>query len=218
MGYYLAPSLVALRAEIDKLFPGRDKTSDGWIGDTSHQARPSDHNPDYANGGVVRAIDVDVDDLDPSRDLRAMLLAAAIKDPRVYYVITNGKIYSQTYGFAERAYTGSNGHFAHVHISIRRTAEAENDTSTWFTQLPTISLANVRQQAENGGKRVNRGVRRVQRALRAEGYAVTIDGRFGGKTKRAYAAFEKDHGFDGDGLPGLPSLRKLGAGRFKVRK
>src|SRR5690606_29069239 len=59
MSYYLAPSLVKLRDLINQNWPNRDKSSDGWIGDPSHQARKSDHNPDYSAGGVVRAIDVD---------------------------------------------------------------------------------------------------------------------------------------------------------------
>jgi peptidoglycan hydrolase-like protein with peptidoglycan-binding domain len=45
-----------------------------------------------------------------------------------------------------------------------------------------------------------------------------VDGRFGPKTKKAYAQFEKSVGGDGDGIPGLFSLTKLGEGRFRVRK
>jgi hypothetical protein len=52
----LARSLETLRHQVDQLAPNRDKDSDGWIGDTSHQARKSEHNPD-ANG-VVRALDI----------------------------------------------------------------------------------------------------------------------------------------------------------------
>ena len=46
-----------LREQIDDSFPDRDRTSDGWIGDTRHAARKSDHNPDEQ--GWVRAIDID---------------------------------------------------------------------------------------------------------------------------------------------------------------
>ncbi len=55
---YLVPSLARLRTEFNQLNPGRDKASDGWIGDAEHQANPtSDHNPDER--GAVHAIDVD---------------------------------------------------------------------------------------------------------------------------------------------------------------
>lgn len=117
MAYFLAPSLVQLRNEINAANPGRDKSSDGWIGDASHAARKSDHNPDYSAGGIVRAIDVDVDGCDPDK-----LIAVAIADPRTEYVISRGFIYERLNGFRKRKYTGSNDHSKHTHISIRTTA------------------------------------------------------------------------------------------------
>lgn len=130
--WYLAPSLVALGNEINARWPNRDTKSDGAIGDTSHQARKSDHNPDWDAGGVVRAIDVDKDGIDMSE-----LLAAAIGDHRVWYVIFDGYIYSRTYNWAKRKYDGSNAHEHHAHISIQHTRTAENDTTRWFAQKPT---------------------------------------------------------------------------------
>jgi hypothetical protein len=87
-----------------------------------------------------------------------------------------------------------------------------------YPPLPYVSLANVQAQAEKGGPRVLRGVRRVQRALNAHGADLVVDGHFGAKTKKAYAKFELQFGGNGDGIPGLFSLTKLGEGRFKVRK
>jgi hypothetical protein len=55
----LSKSAFTLRAQINAKWPKRDKSSDGWIGDVRHQAKPSDHNPDAQ--GWVRAIDVDAD-------------------------------------------------------------------------------------------------------------------------------------------------------------
>jgi len=55
----LSKAASQLREQIDDSFPDRDRTSDGWIGDTRHAARKSDHNPDAQ--GWVRAIDVDSD-------------------------------------------------------------------------------------------------------------------------------------------------------------
>src|SRR5262249_36859977 len=52
----LAKSLITLIDEVDAKYPDRDRSNDGTIGDTSHQARRSDHNPD--SEGVVRALDI----------------------------------------------------------------------------------------------------------------------------------------------------------------
>lgn len=134
MTYYLAPSLAALRDEINGRWPKRDKTSDGWIGDTSHAARPSDHNPDWTAGGVVRATDTDKDGIDVG-----VLIASVLGDPRVEYVIWDRRIASRNYVDEDgrwlwRPYDGSNPHDHHIHISIRHTTAAETDTSGWLTK------------------------------------------------------------------------------------
>lgn len=120
--WFLAPSLVLFMKSVDLNFPNRDKSSDGSIGDAAHAARQSDHNPcwDCAGylHGIVRAIDVDIDGREPGRDLRTEILNAAIGHPAVWYVISNGKIYSRTYDWRANDYKGTNGHFHHVHISI----------------------------------------------------------------------------------------------------
>lgn len=123
--FFLAQSLVGFRASINAAFPKRDISSDGWIGDASHAARVSEHNPCWTctgdQYGIVRAIDVDIDDNDPGRDIRTEVIASCIWHPAVWYVISNGKIYSRTVGFEARAYNGPNGHFHHVHVSINKT-------------------------------------------------------------------------------------------------
>lgn len=126
MTYHLAPSLVQLRAEANTVAPGRSKASDGWIGDTAHGARKSDHNPDYGAGGVVRALDLTNEGLDVDR-----LIARACADPRTAYVISRGLIYTRDNGFRPVRYAGANPHNQHVHISIRHGAEHAASTASW---------------------------------------------------------------------------------------
>jgi len=117
----LSKSAIQLREQIDDAFPGRDRTSDGWIGDTRHAARKSDHNPDAQ--GWVRAIDVD-----------QIRLAGKSGDKRIAYIIFNGKIASPRKAWRWRPYDGINKHNHHAHISF--TTKGDED-STWFN-IPMI--------------------------------------------------------------------------------
>ncbi|OIH86037.1 hypothetical protein BLJ79_04370 [Arthrobacter sp. UCD-GKA] len=117
MSYFLAQSLAQLRSQVNALWPNRDKKSDGWIGDASHNARKSDHNPDYSDGGIVRALDIDKDGIDVEA-----LLSAVVGEPRVAYVIWNRRIWTHAKGW--QPYSGANPHTGHIHVSIRHTAAA----------------------------------------------------------------------------------------------
>ena len=127
-----------LRLQIDDNYPDRDRTSDGWIGDTRHQARPSDHNPDAA--GIVRAIDIDRDlhglsKPDSMPDLADQIrLCAKSGDARIAYVIFNGKIASAKKGWSWRPYDGINKHNHHCHISF--TTKGDQDSS--FFNIPML--------------------------------------------------------------------------------
>lgn len=118
MSYYLALSLNELRDQVNERWPKRDKASDGWIGDTAHNARKSDHNPDYADGGVVRALDIDKDGIDVDE-----LLKVVVGADWVAYVIWNKRIWTHAKGW--QPYYGANLHTKHVHVSIRHTKAAE---------------------------------------------------------------------------------------------
>ena len=122
--WHLAPSLAQLRREINTRWPNRDKTSDGTIGDAAHSARASDHNPN--SRGSVNAIDIDEDGIDAWG-----LIALLVTDPRVYYVIYEGRIWQRKHGFAPRPYTGINQHRKHVHVSIIQSVAAEQNTTPW---------------------------------------------------------------------------------------
>ncbi len=129
-GWKLAPSLVDLIDEVDARWPNRKRTSDGSIGDASHSARASEHNPDRDPDamplGLVSALDITKDSAAQMEVLRLKLIA----DPRTWYVIHNGRIWSRTNGFASRAYAGSNPHTEHMHVSLMQTI-AGSRAGTW---------------------------------------------------------------------------------------
>jgi hypothetical protein len=134
---WLSKSAVQLREQIDDCFPDRDRSSDGWIGDARHAAKPSDHNP--GDTGVVRAIDVDKDlnkiktlSLDLFEQLR--LFAKADNKKRITYIIHNGKICSAKGNWKYRAYTGYNPHKAHIHISF----SPAGDQDSSFFDIPLL--------------------------------------------------------------------------------
>lgn len=150
MSYFLAASLVKLRNEVNSIWPNRSKISDGWIGDAAHNARKSDHNPDWSapgrRRGVVRALDVTTRGIDVDR-----LLRHTTNDSRVAYVIYNRRIYTHSRGWYR--YTGSNPHTNHVHISIAHTNTAENDTKTWISSVsPKTSTASSKPKPASTSK------------------------------------------------------------------
>ena len=135
----LSKSAIQLREQIDDCFPDRDRTSDGWIGDAKHAARPSDHNPDAE--GWVRAIDIDRDlsgkakpDLMPDLVDQIRLLCKSGVEKRISYIIFDGFIYSAKFRFIKRKYTGANKHTKHAHFSFKKTAD--NDGA--FFQIPML--------------------------------------------------------------------------------
>ena len=129
-----------LREQVDDSYPDRDRTSDGWIGDTRHASRPSDHNPDAE--GIVRAIDIDRDlsgkakpDFMPDLADQIRLCAKSKKDGgRVSYIIFDGRIASSKKNWAWRSYDGLNRHTKHCHISF--TKKGDHDGS--FFNIPMI--------------------------------------------------------------------------------
>ena len=139
----LSKSAVQLREQIDDSFPDRDRTSDGWIGDSRHQAKPSDHNPD-ANGWV-RAIDIDRDlykggKPDNMGDLvdQVRIACKSKSEKRISYIIFDGRICSPILNWKWRKYTGANKHTKHAHFSFKK--EADNDGA--FFQIPMLGASN----------------------------------------------------------------------------
>ena len=136
--YKLCKAGQQLREQVDDSYPDRDRTSDGWIGDTRHQARPSDHNPDAE--GIVRAIDIDRDLFgyhkpDRMPDLADQLrLCAKRGDKRISYIIFDGRIASSKRAWAWRTYDGINKHNHHCHVSFTKKGDADGS----FFNIPMI--------------------------------------------------------------------------------
>lgn len=111
---------VQLRDQVDTWFPDRcTKSPEGWLGDSRHSARKSDHNPDRF--GWVRGLDLNSrlessDSLAPY--LADQIRIAAKSDPRISYVIFNGRICSKILNWKWRKYKGINPHKKHIHISF----------------------------------------------------------------------------------------------------
>lgn len=138
---------VVLRDQINGRWPGRDKRSDGWVGDRAHQARKSsDHNPD--RNGWVHALDIDENMGKRGKwrngraarkladQLRAYAASGLPGSKRVKYVVYEGRLASGTYRSAWWKWRPGNwGHYQHIHISF--TERAQQDERLW--PLPILT-------------------------------------------------------------------------------
>lgn len=130
LDWRVANSLLTLRDQVNAKWPNRDKSNDGTIGNASHAATTSDHNPNAAD--VVTAMDITND---PAHGLVARALAetlVASRDPRIKYIISNAQIISAKVSpWIWRPYTGSNAHREHVHISVDGDPALYDDPRSW---------------------------------------------------------------------------------------
>lgn len=145
--WHLAGSLDVLRDAINVHWPARDHTSDGTIGDAAHAktGAGSDHNPWLNN--TVRALDVDVDGIDPGWLAEQLRLLGAAGDHRLAgggYVIYNRQITASDFR-RWMPYTGSDPHTSHVHISVTRAPAGYEDRGPWH-------FLDVAQQPEHPGR------------------------------------------------------------------
>lgn len=222
--WHLAPSLVRLRAEINRKWPHRDKRSDGSIGDASHSARESDHNPNRRRS--VDAIDTDKDGISPMT-----LVNACKKHPACNYVIWNRVIYSRVHGFRGHRYTGPNPHNHHIHTSVMQSVSAEQSRRGWLSSTTSSSVPATKPVNRPkytlppwpfGDKSryfspylhskppVYNTIKNVQRKLYSIGYEPgAIDGMFGPKLREQIVYFQYYNGLHQDGLIGYKTYSKL---------
>ena len=148
----LVPCLVQLRTELNELNPGRDRSSDGWIGDAAHRARSSDHNPDET-GAVpihdadkadeVHALDVDPDGL-PMDQIVAGIVARcrAGRENRLRYIIWDRQIWEASNEWRARAYNLDDPHTGHAHFSASYDSTREADTRPWLKEIELLTDAD----------------------------------------------------------------------------
>ena len=125
------PAAIAVLRQATAICPLRMKASDGLLPSKAHihQNPNSDHNTGYA-------VDLTHDKLG---GIDCFLLFQKLQaDPRVSYLIFQGKIWSKEKGL--RDYTGSNKHNKHLHISIKE--GCGDDTSPWFPWLGKPKAVN----------------------------------------------------------------------------
>lgn len=140
MAWVVVPNLDELRDQLNTRFPNRDKSSDGSIGDTSHAAASSSHNPDktgspeYRDGDSkdeVRARDIDSDLRDAGGVTMEQVTqtiitrARAGRLPHLRYWIFNGRIWHKRDNYVTRNYTGSDKHTNHAHANSDFTQAAD---------------------------------------------------------------------------------------------
>ena len=125
------PAAIAVLRQATAICPLRKKASDGLLPSAAHihQNPNSDHNTGYA-------VDLTHDKLGGIDCFS--LFQKLQEDPRVSYLIFQGKIWSREKGL--RDYTGSNKHNKHLHISIKE--GCGDDTSPWFPWLGKPKAVN----------------------------------------------------------------------------
>ncbi len=201
----VARSLLQLLKQVNQASPRRAKGSDGTIGDASHSARASDHNPDVDD--VVKAMDITHD---PAHGVDSYKLADALKaskDRRIKYIISNHRIWNPSKSSAWRSYDGKNPHTQHVHVSVLRQKALYDDVSPWKIGAlePVDGALPVKDKPVL--RRGDRGqdVTYLQALLSLH----PPDGNFGPRTYAAVIEWQRKHGLVVDGVVGAYTWASL---------
>ena len=116
----IAPAIWRLREQVNAAYPNRSKVSDGIWPSAAHTA--ANPNSDHEAGNALD-ITADLGDGQRVKALYELLKG----DRRLSYLIHDGLIWSAERG--ERAYTGSNPHRTHMHVSVKESRR--DDASYW---------------------------------------------------------------------------------------
>jgi hypothetical protein len=155
--WVLVPCLARLRSELNTIAPGRDKSSDGTIGDRAHQNSVSDHNDDEVGRVPIRDADSkhEVHAFDADGDLRTPNLTMEMviqhlltrcrsgAEKRLRYIIYNRRIWEASNSWRQRAYTGASPHTEHAHFSASYETKREADASSWRLEDIPVALTDA---------------------------------------------------------------------------
>ena len=201
----VAKSLLMLYDQVDSMLPAsRKHGNDGSVGDLSHQATKSDHNPN--DSGIVTAIDITHD---PASGFDADAFAESLRrlrDSRLKYVIWRGRIFGDE-GYAQRngatAYEwaernkGPGDHSEHVHVSVD--ADSADDLRLWVFDLVNAGSPMHSAPSRPKLKIGDSGPAVVELQLLL---GVEADSFFGSATEAAVQAFQARRGLFVDGIVG----------------
>jgi hypothetical protein len=123
MTWFVDPGLLVLMGQMKAANPGMTIYT---IGDANHQSGVSDHNPD-ADGSVDAADFMIANSFTAADAEKFFQQLIASRDSRIKYVIYNRRIVSRTVSpWTIRAYSGSDPHTNHVHVSVEDTNKSTN--------------------------------------------------------------------------------------------
>jgi len=223
---------MTLVAAINARWPGRDKASDGTIGDAAHATRTSDHNPwVVVDGmGVVRARDIDKDGIDAAWLAEELRKLGAAGDPRLAgggYVIFNRRITTNDWS-GWKVYTGSNPHTAHLHVSFSLNRAGYDSAAGWVflgggaVVQPSPEVNNgikyeERVDAPNGARILSIGKVGSDVAYVQRWHGLTDDGFFGTATDDAVRKTQGRNGLLVDGVVGPQTWALMGVGNAPIK-
>lgn len=147
----VANALQVLLGQLNAMYPNRSKASDGSIGDEAHQEQgnASDHNPWYGPG-IVTARDFTHDPVNgiDCNELAQWLVGS--RDPRIKYIIWQGRICDSRAQFRPWTWQPSSGHYQHLHLSVMNNSTCDSGDEWELGDDMALSEEDMRRAVRNG--------------------------------------------------------------------
>ena len=213
VNWIVAESLSQLHQQLNQLAPGRNRASDGSIGDAVHATRDSDHNPWVVLNGqpLVTARDWTHD---PAGGLDCARLRDALirgRDARVKYIIFNQQIISGAGGpqpWVRRRYYGANPHTRHLHLSVVADRRCRIGTPWLLPGLSSPVTPTKYPTLQRGS--TGEAVKLIQRFLGVVGPGDVGYGYYGPLTEGAVKRYQEMRGIPSDGVVGPQTWAETG--------